>query len=457
MLIYAIAILGNDKDIYHYSNAILPAVLGILCIIAGYWSVKRNKFAFWTSYPWFFAAWALYYGFGPLAYIYGNKETIAYMNELYPVGEDDLLKTNLLNVVVLIAILIGVILFSKIKIVSNRHSHSEEKHSPLRVAILFLAIGIPIKYLFELPYALQLTDYTLPGTVQYLGSFSSMAIVPLTVAKDQKRKGAKVIFWLLFISELFVALITLAKINVIMFFILVLMGQYFIRANIKQLIHYAVFLILGYVFFLSPFVNFGRYYLQRNSPRDINEFITIIKSYIDNKKKGYENYPGLQMWWSRLCYSNTQTFAMSQYDRGKQGDTFQKAIYTVIPRFIYPEKPALIFGQDFTYLIKRSRTSFTGVGIAGEAYWNGGWIAVLIVGIYLGLFFTILSKISIYTVKNEKYLYFPVAYLTILSALRPDDWFVGTYFGNIIIVGAVVVILKIFFLPYVRNSKEIYQ
>lgn len=451
--LYAIPLASADPVWMHAANASLPAALGAACLWIGYRMVRNRPAALWTPLPWFLAAWAAYYGLGPLAYVYGTPETVAYMDTMYPVDERTLLRTNMLNAVGLAAVILGAAFLSRVRAGFARPTTHAAGDDPWRVALLFLVIGVPVKYLFELPYALRLVDYVLPGSVQYLGTFSGLAIVPLAVAAASGRRAAKPLFWLLVLAEIAVGLVMLAKLHIIKTVLLVFLGQYAVRPNLKRLIVTGLIVAVGYVAVLSPFVNFARTMLDRASAQDVAETASAVQAYAgEGRETLAEILPGVQGWWSRLAYANVQAFAMEQYDQGKPGWTFAMAGYVFIPRFLHDDKPIMTPGIDFTYLIQGTDTSSTGLGFVGEAYWNGGWPLVVLIGLFVGALFAVLGRFSVSAVRSRRWLYVPLVFQTIYLGLRPDDWFVPAYIGGVLQVVLVVLVMRWTFAPLVRGQ-----
>ncbi|GIW56233.1 MAG: hypothetical protein KatS3mg082_2637 [Nitrospiraceae bacterium] len=70
--LYGIAFASDDAQWTRTANGVLPAVLGAVCLWTAYRTLRKHPQALWTPLPWFLAAWAAYYGFGPLAYVYGT-------------------------------------------------------------------------------------------------------------------------------------------------------------------------------------------------------------------------------------------------------------------------------------------------------------------------------------------------------------------------------------------------
>jgi len=444
IILYSVSLVRDDVVWMRALSSGIPVLLGVLTLCAGYSMVRKDGMALWTPLPWFLTAWTAYYALGSLAYVYSTPETIAYMDSLYPVDDRALLRTNLLNVVGLVAVLIGAALVSRLRFRFRQPMASTPSHDPWRVALLFLAIGIPIKYFLELPYLLGLVTAVLPGSIQYFGSFSGLAILPLAVAAREGRRGARTLLWALVASEILVGLVMLAKLQIIKTVLLVFLGQHAVRPNLRRLVVTGLLVSVGYVAVLSPFVNFARTMLGRASAQDVSELSAVSLSYgSDGRETLAELLPGVQGWWTRLAYPNAQAFAIDQYDQGEPGRTLGMIGYVFVPRFLDDEKPIMAPGIDFTYLIQGTDTSSTGLGFVGEAYWNGGWVLVILLGLFVGALFAVLGRVSVHAVRSRRWLYTPLIFITVYLGLRPDDWFVPAYIGGVLQVVLVVIFLRI--------------
>lgn len=445
VVLYGVALMSDDAGWMNLLNGSLPALLGGTCLWAGYRLVRKQPAAVWAPLPWFLAAWTVYYGFGSLAYVYGTPETVAYMDAYYPVDDRALLRTNLLTVVGLVAVLMGAALLSRLRFGFRQARTGSSSHDPWRVGLLFLTIGVPIKYLLELPYVLGLVDFVLPGSIQYLGTFSGLAILPLTVAAAEGRRGARTLLLTLVASEMLAGFVMLAKLHIIKTVLLVFLGQYAVRPDLRRLIVTGILIGVSYVAVLSPFVDFARTILGRASAQDLAEVSAVAGSYgSDGRETLTDVLPGVQGWWSRLAYSSGQAFAMDQYDQGKAGWTFGMAGYVFVPRFLYDDKPIMTPGKEFTYLVQGTDTSSTGPGFfIGEAYWNGGWPLVILTGLFVGSLFTVLGRISARAVHSGRWLNVPLVFMTIYLGVRPDDWFVPLYLGGLMQVVLVVIVLNL--------------
>lgn len=82
-----------------------------------------------------------------------------------------------------------------------------------------------------------------------------------------------------------------------------------------------------------------------------------------------------------------QAFLIYRHDTGLPGDSLNDAWQALIPRILWPDKP--IIGDvakdvDAIYF-NADRPSLLAPSYSGEAYWNYGWLGVILVSILLGL------------------------------------------------------------------------
>jgi len=135
VLFYAAFLTMGTAHLYLVANQIGPILLSASCLTMVYALIRLQPLAIWSALPWFLAVYALYYGFGPLVYIYGLEESVTFMETLYVVGPHDLLRTNLLNSVALLSVNIGVL--SLAHIVSHwirASERSSQEYGVLRAA-----------------------------------------------------------------------------------------------------------------------------------------------------------------------------------------------------------------------------------------------------------------------------------------------------------------------------------
>ena len=70
---------------------------------------------------------------------------------------------------------------------------------------------------------------------------------------------------------------------------------------------------------------------------------------------------------------------MREYDRGFVNPTMADGLWRLVPRAIWPDKPTAVGpGRWFyQYVTGSDRQAPVGITMYADAYWNGGWIAVV--------------------------------------------------------------------------------
>src|SRR5207244_1934689 len=99
--------LAAPSDLLWLPNEIGPAILLAACLWGAYRIMESSRWGLWTPTPWFLAACAVYFGFGPLVYHFGSVESVRYNDTFFPVDDPTLLRTNLLNAVGVGIVLVG--------------------------------------------------------------------------------------------------------------------------------------------------------------------------------------------------------------------------------------------------------------------------------------------------------------------------------------------------------------
>lgn len=246
--------------------------------------------------------------------------------------------------------------------------------------------------------------------------------------------------------ELTVGLLTLAKLELLMTVLMIFLGVYYARRKVAVLVAGGV-VCVGLYILVTPLVSAVRMDLTGQKDRGAWTRVEYLWTRIEQGNFQSDAVESdTQFWWARLNYANTQAFAMNEYDAGQPGLTFLYVIYTFVPRALWPDKPVIDFGKDFNQLILDNPDSQTGVGIFGEAYWNGGWILVLLTGIVVGLEFAVFTRLALKEMAGTNFRWLPCAFIGVYMGLRPDDWFVTIYVGQAVICAAYFVVVK-WFLP----------
>jgi len=90
----------------------------------------------------------------------------------------------------------------------------------------------------------------------------------------------------------------------------------------------------------------------------------------------------------RFSAAPLQAFLVQQYDEGRPGDSLQSIWTAAVPRVLWPDKPNVTrFGAELYGLVNNTSNGKSALAptYTAEAYWNGGWPAVVLVSILVGL------------------------------------------------------------------------
>lgn len=436
-ILYLVVGPSTDEHEWGVINLIGPISLCMAGIWTGYKIVTTNPRTIWTPMPWFALASSIYYGFGPLLCLFGTEEILASVNASWPVGPSDLWRTNLLNTVCLLTITAAFLAMDKLLWTGSDNDRIApaiaEGNDTARTALFFfLGIGLPLRYLLVLPYTFGQLNFLLPGSLHALGSLVKLGVFMLAYLGAKRGGLWKAGFWMLFMSELISSFITFSKLEVLLVFITTALGRYLATKRVKEFVLFGVATI-SIFYLIAPLITWSRYRLYRETGNlSIGSFelrLAISAEALDLWSQGALVVEGDRddSTWARLYYANTQTACMHLYDSGHAGDSFAYALYSWIPRFIWHDKPAMTLGEDFNVLIVGKTGTCSGAGVFGEAYWNGGWLAVVLACGYIGALFAWLSRTALRIIAHSEWVFLPCAFLGVLMGLHPDSWFAPTF------------------------------
>jgi len=339
----------------------------------------------------------------------------------------------------------------------RKMSLGRPKYDPMiikRLLFGFLVIGIPIKYFLVIPYRLGFLGWVLPGSIQYLSMLTSLAIIVLFVMVHNGARRYKVILYLLISMELVSSLMSLSKLEIILVLIMILLGIFLCETRINRFLSGCAMVAVIYIFFLSPFIAFGRLAVSLEGISSLKELSKSVLEYTkEDQIDALGQLPYVQSWWCRLNYANAQAFAMDSYDGGTPGDTYSLIPFTIVPRILYPEKPIMTRGLEFNEMVTGSSSAASGAGLFGEAYWNGGWLCVILSCLYVGIVYAIFTAISVRYIPELNLVYLPVTFVGIIMGLRPDDWFVATFVGSLLQSAILYFFIRYIIIPVLSHGK----
>lgn len=450
---YLLAFAFSNREYVEYFNQYMPIIFIVACIYTVIIRLKHNRLFLWSPETWFYTYCAIQFGFGALPFYYGSEDLIDKLGYVYRFNDETLLKTNLLNSLsVLIVGLIFLILPKYVCFPSISECNSICSNYIKKTSILFLIISTPI-------VLLKHTDFSLPGFFSNIESFAMSSLVMFFFLWfTGRREMAKWALSLLLVLSL-ISLASFGKTIFLQNFLFAVIGIIMSRKKIK--ISYIV--LAGFVFLLllvwyMPISQLGRdelIYQQKLSDR-LDFALTHFFS-TKSQVKSQKSESDVDSLWNRQSLSAVQAFLIDQYDKGYAGDTFKDIWVYFIPRVIWPDKPITTnVARDLNYLVFGHSGSALAPSFNGDAYYNGGWILVMIVSAYIGVLFYFLSKMAVVNIGQFNFIYMPIAIMAINLGRYVEGFFASSFIGGVVIMLATWLIIKNLIpklLRYVSTSK----
>jgi hypothetical protein len=449
---------GNEPEWLRAINLVTLFIILVGCLGAAAAHILGSPVRLWFPITWFLLTAAAYYGFGPLLYYFGTAETIEYSNAFYYVGDFELYRANLLNLVGIVSVMGMYLLLGKY--VARRHSEQimtdyhrkSVQHALRRISIIFVSIGIPVKLLLVLPRSLGLSDEVLPGGVEYFAVLSTIALAPLFILYRSNKTKYALPFFLLLFFEGGTAIVMLSKLAILKVGITLLLAAVLTGTRFKRLIIIGLIVAFVYGVVLTPLITLSRIQYGAKGLTSLSDTQSALDSFaLSGREDIGDLLPGVQSWWSRLNYANAQSFAMTAYDQGRPGDTFALLLYAFVPRILYPEKPIMTSGVEFNVVVNGNPDSQSAPGMFAEAYWNGGWPLALFAFLSMGALYWAWELYAKRKVAYLRLAYMPVIWMGLFSAIQQDSWFVPGIVGVLPIAFAFHLLALLYYKRYSRT------
>jgi hypothetical protein len=257
---------------------------------------------------------------------------------------------------------------------------------PLRTPLMLISIPITLLTIVNFPVASNLIVRNLLGQT---GILVDLAILLYAAAWTKLNVADKAIVTVLTAVQFVIGLLALSKSQMILPLAVFGIGLLFDLKSQKTLIGYATVVVAGYFLIFAPICSFGRTYpTYRPDDNTIIERLAIVEeTWINDVGQGDRSIGDFTVL-QRFIAAPIQATLISRYDEGTPGTSIVDGWIAVIPRVLWPDKP--IVTQNGTDLDNWFFNRFTGESalaptFSAEAYWNGGWLAVVLIAILIGL------------------------------------------------------------------------
>ena len=425
-----------------YAIAPLNASSLLLCLYYVVYVVRKTPSGLLTDPSVFLVlAFAAYFSFGPLIYVFAPVAASEYSHAYYPASADQVLLLSGLNFIGL-----GVTLISYACVSSPFMSKTAQvaslywkRVSPLAAFILFSLAGVTAKYAFVIPYEFGLTD-SLPTALSRKGA--QLLTVALIVGFSFSRalpKWATRATWIVFIAEIATGLLTLYKGAVLITILAAGVGRFICSGRIRVGFQFAIFAVLFYVL-VGPLLQFSRDQIGMRvgdvevAQATLLERAAVVGLYFVSLESSSQSDSSGRRWWARLNYIPGQVAVLDEVADGRRSDSLSKAKWVVVPRAFYSQKPIMTSaGVDLQERITGFRNSSTGIGIYVDGYWNLGVFGLLLFALSYGAALKILALISRQAVAEQAVVLYPIVFIAVFAALKVDGWWITDVVAPLII------------------------
>lgn len=422
------------------------ALLAACALTAGRLIRGGTEWAF-SPVVWALLALAAYYGFGPLIYSFGDQSVIRLLDAGFPVDNYWLFRTNLLNLVGILALLIGLLLptyFGNLSGVARAIDIGRDIPAKTMLYVS-IAVGFSVKYLIAIPRAFGLLGFTPPSTITEL---QQLTLVSIVISGFLTRSGTvayRALFLLLIVADLSSGLLVNSKLATLQVLIAAMLGRAMATRSTRTLLQGFAVIALAAIL-LNPIVSDSRAMGITDESSGILQavetrsqlMLDAVSRFWRGESDSVERAP--QSWWMRFCYAPTQAFVLHEYDSGRPGDIGDNIFWVFVPRALYSDKPLINPGTAFSYLFDGNPDNSNAPGAIAEGYWYGGWVGLAIGGLYIGWILMALHSISMRAILSENWFLMPFVLMGIRAGFRVDGWFVMEYVGGIVMYVALLAV-----------------
>lgn len=426
LLVYSASVAGLiARD--NWSALFYACATEIICLIYAVVRIYRADKAGAIFDPVIFMATsgAVYFGFGPLIYLFGSADAVNYLQAWYGVSADDAVGLTGLNMTGLgIAGLVSSL--GRANHFAHLAKTTSARLSGISSMVIFqisLLIGFVTKYFFVVPYELGLTTEIPSSLMRTLQLFLLVALIAGFGVHGRHRHFIALITWVVLVVDVFVGLLMFNKSVMIMAIMCAGLGHFMTYRQPRSL---ALFVAAALAVFIlvSPLVTYGRNVLPFR-PVGLEGRFDVLVNYFDSGA-GDQIDSDPDWWWIRLNYLPSQNAAATLYEEGRGGADYKLWPWVIVPRILYPYKPILSdSGVDLNEKISGSRLSSAGVGIFVDGYYNLGLVGFLITSITYGWLLRFFRDIGRQIVRSGAMVMYPLVLMGVSAGVRTDGWWLA--------------------------------
>ncbi|MBN8806906.1 MAG: hypothetical protein J0I47_01510 [Sphingomonas sp.] len=416
-----------------------PVAMAVIMGVANWRMARVMPETIWTPLFALRLATLVVIGIGGLLPYIVRDATRDYLLSLYPFTPEEAAKTNLIwstGTFLIIASAFGTNLAAR-KAFTRRPRVSAIGQHTLGIGLIFLAAGLANIILVDIANLLGLWHVTIAGSVRTVLDATNLVGMFLVALWAIKRGtyGALLIAALVLINVV-LGLIALNKTMVLLPMLFIGIALLVDRFSIVRAVLITIAL-LGSLALLQPMVANARILqTQKYGDTEGGTLSERIADYIDYTKGIHSEgtRTGSDEALVRLSYVNVAAFEIYQYDRRMPDNSIANAAIALVPRFIWPDKPIVTqSGNDLYYAL----TGFEGSAVSGtviaDAYWNMGYVGLLLICPLIGIYAMLVSRISYGVVRQRDWFMMPFVLIAFKIGFSVDGSFVNSVLAPMVI------------------------
>ncbi len=342
-----------------------------------------------AALPYFLIGCALFYGMGTFVATL-LPETMYKISFTSDVQRVMLAQVNAINIVA-----ISTVVFVAAPICMNVGSHnvSERSEFGLHDVIAKLERLLPLLLLISIP-VLALMWATFPRTqnLLLLSLLKLLSGVPLFTVLlggavwTRLDGGKRGLILLLVLGLALYGFLGLRKLYTILPMLSFLIGLWVVPRSRPVAGIIGLVIVAAYFGGLADVMNYGRLHASfdplKNTPFDR---IDIVRDTMASAEEmAGQHYRGTLA--QRFSIAPFEAHFIALYDSGAPGDSLKHIFDVLIPRILWPDKPLIAPGSEFDTIFRGYiAQSSLAIGFIAEAYWNLGWLGVLLISAMIGL------------------------------------------------------------------------
>lgn len=254
-----------------------------------------------------------------------------------------------------------------------------------RMLPTLLLISIPVLALVWVTFP-RPTNPLLLGLLKMGGGIPLFTILLGGAVWTRLEGGRRALIILLIVGLSLKGFLSLGKLQTILPILSFCIGMWIFRETRRTA--GIIVMITATIYFagLSDLVNFGR--VHANYDPLLNSPVERVNILIDTSGSMTEiasmHYRGVAA--QRFSIAPFEAHFMALYDSGAPGDSLRNFFNVLIPRVIWSDKPLISPGAEFDLVFRGYvAQSALAIGFIAEAYWNLGWLGVVLISAMIGV------------------------------------------------------------------------